>query len=88
MPHEKDVAAIVDKLSEVFGRDDIDLAVMNRASPLLCMQVLTNGRPLYERNDDALKKFRLRTFRRYLASKHLMKMLHHYMRRAIAGSST
>lgn len=84
----KDVAEIVEKLSEMFGRDDIDVAVMNHASPLLCMQVLTNGRLLYGRSGEVLKTFRLRTLQRYLASKHLMKTLHRYMQRAIARSST
>lgn len=82
----KDVAEIVDKLSEVLQRDDIDLAVMNRASPLLCMQVLSNGRLLYERSKDAHKNFRLRTFQRYLATKHLTTMFHRYMQRAIMRS--
>lgn len=79
----RDVAEIVDELSEVLRRDDIDLAVMNRASPLLCMQVLSNGRLLYERSEEAHRDFRLRTIQRYLAAKHLTTMFHRYMQRAI-----
>ena len=79
----KEIGEIKEKLSELLGREDIDLAIMNRASPLLCMQVLCNGKLLYSRSEKVLGAFRLRTIQRYLATKYLRTSFNRYMEEAI-----
>lgn len=64
-----DIRKIHDLLSDVLGREDIDLAVLNKASPLLCMQVLCKGKVIYAVKDQAFLKFREKTIRRYLQTK-------------------
>ncbi len=80
------LAKVNDKLSKFFEREDIDIAVLNRASPLLWMQVLQNGVLLYCRNEKFLKHFRLRTIQRYLATKYLRRTFNYYMGKAILRS--
>lgn len=67
----EDIYKVVSKLEAIIGREDIDLAVLNRASPLFWMQVLRKGIVLYARSQKVLKIFRLRTIQRYLATKYL-----------------
>lgn len=69
--HYEDIYKVSSKLEEAIGREDIDLAVLNRASPVFWMQVLKNGKLLYCRSEKIFKAFRLRTIQRYLATKYL-----------------
>lgn len=81
----KDIHVIKEKIGGLLGREDIDLAILNKASPLLCMQVLKNGKLLYASNTRELIKFRLKTIKHYLATKHLRQSLSQYMNQAILG---
>lgn len=79
----KGISETMEKFSEWTGREDIDLMVLNSASPLACMQVLCNGKILYCRNSLVLKKFRLRTIQHYLATSYLRTTFNRYMEAAI-----
>ncbi len=81
----KAISKTVDKLSELIDREDIDLMMLNKASPLACMQVLRNGKILYCRNLSVLKKFRLKTIQRYLATSYLRTTFNRRMEMAILG---
>lgn len=47
------------------GGDDIDLANLNRADPLLLYGVAIDGQPLYQAHKGAWEVFRLRAIKRY-----------------------
>ena len=81
------ISAVVQKISEALEREDIDLMVLNHASPVACMQVLCNGKLVYCRNEKALKKFRLRAIQQYLATQHLRSSFNRYMEAAILKRS-
>lgn len=82
----KDIGKLVELLKKEFKRDDIDLAVLNTASPLLCMQVLKNGKLLYCRREQIFKNYRLRTIQRYLATSHLRNSFHKMVEEAVLRS--
>lgn len=82
-----DISVISNKLSEIFGREDIDLAVLNTASALLKMQVLVNGQVLYASSPKVYPAFRLKTIQHYLATGYLRKTFHRYMENAILTST-
>ncbi len=82
-----EVTTTTRQLCEIFGRDDIDLAVLNTASPLLRMQVLVHGKVLYASSPGAVAAFRLKTIQDYLATHHLRKTFHRYMENAILAHS-
>ncbi|OGQ47569.1 MAG: hypothetical protein A3I05_02090 [Deltaproteobacteria bacterium RIFCSPLOWO2_02_FULL_44_10] len=77
------IGKIREKMEEVFGRTDIDIAILNRASPLLWMNVLQTGKLLYCRNEKSFKQFRLKTIQRYLNTKHLRRQLHLSLQEAV-----
>lgn len=79
----KTLRRIREKFSKMFGREDIDLAILNRASPLLWMQILHHGKIFYQRQKNILNKFRLQAIRRYLATNHLRKFFNEKMDQAI-----
>jgi len=70
-------------LSQIVGREDIDLADLSKASSLLAMQVITKGIPLYVANPKILARFRYDSFRRYLDSKYLRERFAHYVTQAV-----
>jgi predicted nucleotidyltransferase len=83
----KDVAVVQGFLSKILERDDIDLAVLNGASPLLCMQVLRKGQVIYEDNSKSFFHFRERTILRYLRTKYLRTQFHQYQKQAVLGKA-
>lgn len=81
----EDVTKVQRFLSETFKRDDIDLVVLNSASPLLCMHVLSKGRVVYEDHSESFFYFRERTILRYLRTKYLRTRFHQYQKQAVLG---
>ena len=79
----EEISKTIKKFSALMGREDIDLMILNRASPLARMQVLCNGKILYCRSKSVLKKFRLETIQRYLATQYLRTSFNKYMQTAI-----
>lgn len=77
------ITKIEEKLSALLGREDVDLMVLNSASPLACMQVLCNGKNLYARSQKILTAFRLRTIQRFLATQYLRESFNRYMKATI-----
>lgn len=82
-PRFKDITAIQEDLEHLLGREDLDLAILNKASPLLWMQVLKNGKVLYASSQKMLDSFRLRTIQRYLATSHLRKNLYRNIEKTV-----
>ena len=80
-----DVTKVQSLLCQNLEREDIDLAVLNKATPLLCMQVLTKGKVLYEMNAESFARFREQTIRRYLQTKYLRTQFYRYQQQAILG---
>jgi predicted nucleotidyltransferase len=69
------------ELSSVLGRNDLDLVVLNEASPLLAHEIVNNGRVLFE--DPATKPavdFAVYTAARYADSEHFRRLSREYMR--------
>lgn len=72
-------------LCSILEREDIDLTILNRVSPLLGMQVLKKGILLYRRGASDLARFRKHSFDRYLATNFLRKQFYTYMENAVEG---
>ena len=58
-------AAIVSELCEIFAGDDIDVALLNRADPLLLKEV-SEATVLLSGEASDLQEFRMLAFRRYV----------------------
>lgn len=75
------------KICDILNREDVDLAILNKASPLFCMNVLVKGKLLYCQKKQDLIVFRKKTFHRYLSTNDLRKKFYGYQRQAILGGS-
>lgn len=70
------------ELEGITGRDDVDVALLHRASSVLGMQVITRGIPLYVRDRTILQRFRFETFTRYLDGQCLRRRFAEYVMEA------
>jgi predicted nucleotidyltransferase len=54
------------ELGSALHRSDVDVVILNEASPLLAHRVLSKGRLVFERSASARVRFQVRTAARYL----------------------
>jgi len=66
-------------LAKVLGRDDVDLACLNDAPPLLRQEVLRTGRLLLCRDRSDLVGLRVQTLRDYVAASRLLATARPYL---------
>ena len=64
IPQPLDVLDLKDRFSNALRRD-VDIVVLNRASPIIAMQVLRKGKKLVERDPRLTEKFFVRTVTMY-----------------------
>lgn len=57
--------ALIVELMKILGRDDVDVAILNRASPLLKHRAATEGRVLYQAESGSHASFLVRALREY-----------------------
>lgn len=73
------VGSLTSDLVDAVQSDDVDLVLLNNASPVLCMQVLRNGTLVFERDRRAVAAFMVRTMGTY----HDLKMIRRPIERQI-----
>src|SRR5437016_4328052 len=56
---------LIADLVSALGRSDVDVVILNDASPLLAHRVLSKGRLVFERSASARVRFQVRTASRY-----------------------
>jgi predicted nucleotidyltransferase len=67
-PHpvkEKEKLALICRFSQILGSDALDLVFLNQSPPLLCYEVATTGRLLYERDEGSFDRFRWQALQRW-----------------------
>lgn len=57
---------LIADLGSALHRSDVDVVILNQASPLLAHRVLSKGRLIFERSPSARVQFQVRTASRYL----------------------
>ena len=68
---------------QFFRSDNLDLAVLNFASPLLRFQVAKDGQLLYERQKGDFQNFQLMAIKDYWLNRKFLKLQHIYLNKAI-----
>lgn len=71
--------ALMNDLMSLFGRNEMDLVILNRATPLLADQVVRHGQVLFESDPLQRVRFETETLRRYLDTKPLRQLLWSYL---------
>lgn len=60
-----DVLRLISDLTRLFERSDIDVTILNRATPVLLHRVARDGHVLYATSNRAVAEFHLRAIQRY-----------------------
>jgi len=74
-------------LTDLMGRlhtNEVDLVVLNKASPLLAHEVIRPGHVIFCRNPDRRVAFETASFRKYVDTKPLRQIQAQYLDRRIA----
>jgi hypothetical protein len=65
---------LLGKLMSLFGRNDVDLVILNRATPVLAHQVAQHGQVLYEADPGTRADFEVAALRRYVETEPLRRI--------------
>ncbi|MFN3532103.1 MAG: type VII toxin-antitoxin system MntA family adenylyltransferase antitoxin [Candidatus Brocadia sp.] len=69
-----DKTSVYDVILDFFQTEQIDVAFLNEASPLLLYQVIKKGKPMAYKSYTALVEFRLRSLKKYWETRKFRKM--------------
>lgn len=58
--------SLTNQAMSIFQRNDVDMVILNRATPLLAQQVVQFGRPIFISDDSIRVSFEVKTLRRYV----------------------
>ena len=89
VPKERWTAVQIDLINDLIGlfhRNDVDVALLNRATPVLAQEVVRSGQVIYEAEPGARVDFQVATLRRYadtaplrrLRNCHLLERVEYY----------
>ncbi len=76
---------LINALTPLFHRNDVDVVVLNHANPLLQWQVASTGTLLYERRAGAFRLFQLAAMKRYDDSRRLLALQDRFLDRLVKG---
>ena len=65
---------LICELTSIFHRDDVDVVILNRATPLLAHEVIKYGQCIYEPDRGVRVDFETAAFRRYVDTKPLRRL--------------
>ncbi len=72
--------ALLDRLVDIFHREDIDLVILDTADEVLKFQVIKYGKPVYEESVSTRVLFEADTLSRYMDTAYFRKMQNKYSR--------
>lgn len=78
-----DKCRVYDAVMDFFRTEQIDVAFLNEAAPLLLYQVVKKGKTAAYKNYTALVEFRLRCLKQYWDTKKLRKLKEQVLRKAL-----
>jgi len=81
-------AQLISELMSIFGSNEVDVAILNQASPLLTYAgVIQGGRLLFEKDRLFRIQFEVRAFQQYVDTAPLREIQNRYLREAIQASA-
>ena len=75
----KEETNLIEDMVHAFKRDNIDLVILNTASPVLRFEVVRNGKLLFERTQGDFLQFKLLSMKRYWEYSRFQKYSKMYM---------
>jgi len=77
VPQERWTDVQIDLINDLIGlfhRDDVDVALLNRATPVLAQEVVRSGQVIYEAEPGTRVDFQVATLRRYVDTEPLRRL--------------
>ena len=74
---------LIADLGAALGRSDVDVLILNHASPLLAHRVLSRGKLIYERSASARIRFQVMTANRYADLVPTLEMYIRYLKKSV-----
>jgi len=74
---------LINGLMPLLRRSDLDVVVLNHASPLLQWQVASTGQPLYEHTPGAFRRFQRLAFKRHNDAGRIYRWTSEYLDRVL-----
>ncbi len=78
-----DKSNVYDTVIDFFGIEQVDVAFLNEASPLLLFQVVKKGKPMAYKSYTRLAEFRLRCLRQYWETKKFRKIKEDLLKKSL-----
>ena len=75
---------LINDLMSLFQRDDVDVVVLNKATPLLAHRVVYDGTVIFEPNPLTRVRFEVKTLHRYIDTVPLRKLRREYLGRRVS----
>lgn len=75
---------LIGDLTSLFHRDDVDVVILNRATPLLAHRVVVQGRVIYEPDPLARTRFEVEALRLYVDTIPLRRLRWAYLARRVS----
>lgn len=76
-------AAILSELIGLLKRNDIDLVILNRATPLLAYEVVRSGENIFCRSKNFRTEYEIKIFQKYVDTKKLREIQDFYLTKRI-----
>jgi predicted nucleotidyltransferase len=70
---------LMEEIIHIFKSDQIDIVILNRASPLLLFEIVKNNKLLYERSRGGFLNFKLISMKRYWEYSKFRKFRENYL---------
>lgn len=80
------VMKLIGDLKETFKKENVDLVILNNASPVLKHQVVLCGQRIYSRDEKRALEFEKKVLQEYEDTAFLRKVYYHYMRERIRNN--
>lgn len=80
-----DKNSVCDAIIDFFRTEQVDIAFLNEASPLLLFQVIKKGKPVAYKNYASLVEFQLRCLKKYWETRKFRKMKEHVLKKSLEG---
>lgn len=77
---------LIAEASHVCRRDDVDVVLLNEATPLLAYEAVRGGELLYERDHSARVSFEARAVQQYLDLEPFYRVGRHYLKRQLLSA--
>ncbi|MBI4374179.1 MAG: helix-turn-helix domain-containing protein [Deltaproteobacteria bacterium] len=84
-PTVEDKISLTSDLTELLSTENIDVVLLNEATPLLRHEIITDGKLFFSHSEEIAGQFEMKVYREYLDTDYLRKVQNGYLMESILG---